>query len=263
MSENIYIPEELNQKPFSFSRWIKENLAGILGTVIFHMLILIIFLVVKIQSYKEIRDLSILMDFSEEPEEILQQEEEEMQEETEEEYFERLLEQELNRSNRAANISQNIEEEISTEKFVNEFMNELNESRTEEWLKRQEELQKMLENEDLVPVNEEEPSEEEEEPFTGPTNISYEFLEPPYDRSSLRLPVPVYKCRGSGIVEVEVSVTRTGTVSSAKARVKEASHDATCLAEVAEKYASRSIFRGSASAPANQKAKITYIFIAQ
>jgi len=260
-SENLY--DEVRNKPFILKQFIREHATGILGTLAFHLFILILFLLVRIREYREIRDLSIIIDFTEEqlvtePDPL---EEEQMREE---EYYAQLLEQQLNASNRAVNQSDEIEDEISTQNFVEEIQEELNNSRSEEWLEQQRAIEEKLNMEDVVPVEKTKEDEEiGEEKYSGPTNILYEFTDPPFNRSSVDLPVPVYKCRGNGIVEVKIAVNPLGNVTSAKAEVIEASHDPSCLAEVAEKYASLSIFSGDRSAPLFHKGKITYHFIAQ
>jgi hypothetical protein len=73
----------------------------------------------------------------------------------------------------------------------------------------------------------------------------------------------VYKCQGFGVVEVEINVSNSGDVISAKARVLDATEDPDCLAEVAERFALQTTFRSDFKAPSNHKAKITYSFVAQ
>lgn len=241
-------------------RFINEHKVGILGTVAFHLILLIAFLLTEIQSLKkEASELDIVFEFVEEQKQELQQEE---AEETREEMISRLLDQQLRQSNRAVNIKK-LEEEISTDKYVEEVMKELESERSEEWLKQQEELQKIIDNEDLVPVEPTPNKEEDSKEFTGPTNITYEFLSAPLNRKSLHLPIPVYKCRGFGIVEVNVEVNQSGEVTSAKTNVIEATEDPDCLAEVAEKFALRTRFRADFNAPSSHRAKIVYSFVAQ
>ena len=252
------IEEIFSQRPFSIRRFVQDHKVGILGTIAFHLLVLIILLLFKIQSYKEIRDLDLAIEYLESPEQ--DPSEEELQEDREV-LLTRLFEQQLRLSNRAVNISK-LEEEISTENYVEEVMKDLEQERTEEWLKQQENIENILNKEDIIPVEPEIEKEEQPE-FQGPTNISYEFLAAPYNRKSLRLPIPVYKCRGFGVVEVSITVNPSGEVTSAKAKVIEATQDPECLAEVAQRFALQSIFRGDFSAPASHAGKITYSFVAQ
>lgn len=258
MKSNSEIFSELNAKPFSIVRFIREHQIGVMGTLAFHMILLIIFLLVKIQSFKHVKDLDLVMEFIEVPvEEFLAKEPE-----SREEFLERLIERQLRASNRAVNESK-LEEEISTEKYVEDFLKQLDEERSEEWKKTNEELQNLLAEKDVVKVNEDLAEEQQEPEFTGPTNIGYEFLSEPFNRVSVNLPIPVYKCRGYGKVEVLIEVNRLGNVVSAKAIVINASEDSPCFSEIAEEFALKSIFRGDYSAPADHRAKITYIFISQ
>lgn len=258
MKSNSEIFSELNGRPFSISRFFKNHQIGIMGTGAFHMIILIIFLLVKIQSFKHIKDLDLVMEFIEIPiEEFLEEEPE-----SREEFLERMIEQQLRASNQAVNEAK-LEEEISTEKYVEDFLKLLEAERSEEWKKINKELENLLSQEDVVLVNEETKEEEMVPEFTGPTNISYEFLSEPFNRVSVNLPIPVYKCRGYGKVEVLIEVNNLGNVVSAKPDVIDASEDSQCLSKIAEEFAMRSVFRGDNSAPADHRAKITYIFISQ
>jgi hypothetical protein len=256
------IPSGLFEQPFSLKRFVKENINGILGTLAFHLVILIVLLFVKIQSLPDPRDLDLVFDYSEPPpteEELaaiaLQQQRDA--------YYERLLEQQLRASNRAVNVSEDVEEKISTENYVKDVMKALDEARSEEWRREQEEIRKMLEAAEKATVAEDTEEYTEESEFEGPTTIAYEFIEAPFDRRSVRMPVPVYKCRGGGVVEVAILVNRLGEVTSLKAKVISASHDPDCLARVSEEYARRSRFSGSSAAPESHAGKITYTFIAQ
>lgn len=261
MEDTDKIIESLGKKSFSLREFIRDHKVGIMGTVAFHLFLLIVFLLVKIQSLKEIQDLDIVLEYVETQQEVPQDDEE--MEETREEYINRLLEQQLRQSNQAVNVSK-LEKEISTDNYVEDVMKELEDQRSEEWLEQQEELNKVLNSEDLVPVKPEpEISDDEEKEFTGPTNINYEFMVAPYDRKSRYLPVPVYKCQGFGVVEVAITVDRSGNVTGAKANVIEATSDPECLAEVAERFAKMSTFRGDLNAPSEQSGKIIYSFVAQ
>jgi hypothetical protein len=254
----------LEDKPFSFKRWINKNIQGILGTTIFHMFLLILFLIIKIHSFKEIPEHRIILDFSEmEKEERRVAEEKLRLTQAEAEYLDRLLAQQLNISNRASNIGRNIEEEISTENYVNRVEQELDKTRSEDWRKQQEEIQKKLNQQDFVPEEIQTVKEPDIDDYKGLTNISYEFLEPPVNRYKIYLPVPVYKCRGEGTVQVDITVDQTGRVLTSKAYVQQDFPDKNCMIEIAEKYASITRFEGMLTAPKAQKARIVYRFIKQ
>lgn len=211
------------------------------------------------QSFKTIQDMQVTIEFPEIPAENQVPDEEAL----EQEKFERLLEQQLRASNRAINEARNIEEKISTESYVQDIMKDLESNRSEEWIKQHEEMLKSMKELDLVPVEQKPESKKEEKEFSGPTNISYSFKTAPFDRKTLKLPVPVYRCRGGGTVEVHISVDQLGNVSAAKAKVISASIDPDCLAEIAEKYSKMALFEGNLSAPSNHQGIIRFDFIAQ
>jgi len=228
----------------------------------FHMFLLIIFLLIKIQGLKQNKDLDILLDYTQVVEQPIQIDNSKLTP-AEQAYLDRLLSQQGSYSNRASNISEKLEKEISTENFVEEYMNELNKDRSEEWRKQQEEITKRLQQPDYVPPVFDEKKEIEMDDYSGPSNVNYEFLEAPFKRYKLYLPVPVYKCQGEGIVNVNIVVDQTGKVVSADPELPRDYSDKDCLLEVARNYALNTRFEGNINAPRGQRARITYKFIAQ
>ncbi len=261
MNETEKIFEQLDHQSFSITRFFKRNIRGILGTLMFHMFLLIVFLLIKIQGFKQDSELDILFDYSmvEEPPQQIQP----PLSKAEQALLDRLMSQADNVSNRAANISENLEKEISTESFVNEYLKQLDEDRSEEWRKQQEEINKQLSQPDYVPPVIEDENDIEVDDYSGPSNISYEFLDPPFKRFKVYLPVPVYKCQGEGIVNVMVVVDQTGKVISAESSLAGNYSDRDCLLEVARNFAMKTRFEGNIHAPKNHRAKITYQFIPQ
>jgi len=166
-------------------------------------------------------------------------------------------------SNRASNVSEKLEKEISTDNFVDEYLKELDEQRSEEWRKQQEEIAKKLKEPDYIPPVFDESKEIEMDDYSGPSNVSYEFLEAPFKRYKVYLPVPVYKCQGEGTVYVDAVVDQYGRVVSADAKLKQDYPDRDCLLEVARNYALKTRFELNLKAPKNQKARIIYNFIPQ
>ena len=78
---------------------------------------------------------------------------------------------------------------------------------TEERLRELEELAK-----EEISMEGEESEQTPPEPYDGPTNIYYKLEY----RYHLRLPVPVYKCQGSGVVVVNIVVDQQGRVVQAE-----------------------------------------------
>jgi len=94
--------------------------------------------------------------------------------------------------------------------------------------------------------------------FKGKSNIHY-FLE---NRFHARLPIPVYLAEGGGEVIVDIIVGRDGHVLSANPRPNSKIADLTILA-YAKQAAEKTWFNEDASAPEKQKGTITYQFVAQ
>jgi hypothetical protein len=254
----------LEKKPFELRKWFSENLVGILGTICFHFFLFILFLLFKIHSLSERRDLEITLDLSQN---ILDANENisELSKLTPAEvaYLERILSQSSNMNNMASNIAERLDKEISTKNYVDKVQSELDQNRSEEWRKQQEEIQNKLNKEDFIPEYTPETREMDIDEYTGLTNITYEFLQAPVNRIKVYLPVPVYKCQGAGTVSVEITVDQSGKVQSAKAFAQQDFPDRDCILDVAEKYALRSRFEGALGAPKSHRAKIIYNFIAQ
>ena len=94
--------------------------------------------------------------------------------------------------------------------------------------------------------------------YTGPSVLSW-ILE---GRRASRLPIPAYKCIGAGRVTVLIAVNNQGNVIDAKIDEASSSQDH-CLRSFALQAARLSRFSVSMSAPARQSGSITYAFIAQ
>jgi hypothetical protein len=235
----------------------QENATGILGTLAFHMLVVIIFLILKISSEKSYLDSIILLDMNEENTEQTDQ-----QDMPDPEFDRRLADYlEQARSNVPVNLARNVEDELSTEKYVRELQQEMDENRPDSWKETQERLKELEEmaREELIMDPAKDASQQESKPYTGPTNIYYSLEH----RHHLRLPVPVYQCQGSGLIEVRIVVDQQGRVVHADIAKQDSGTNEDCLAEAARKAALRTRFNIDYDAPARQAGSITYHFIAQ
>lgn len=142
----------------------------------------------------------------------------------------------------------------------------------EQLYKDNERLQEALKNtfqqmdtpdEDYVPVTP--PSsdnsgknEPKKEVYSGPSVVSYSLD----GRKASRLPIPAYRCMGSGEVTVIITVDNAGNVLIAKID-ENVSSDDTCLRNFAIRAARSAKFSASPTAPARQVGNIVYAFIAQ
>ena len=94
--------------------------------------------------------------------------------------------------------------------------------------------------------------------YSGPSVLSYRLD----GRTARHLPIPAYKCYGSGDVVVIINVDQSGRVVAAKVSEAGTTGDA-CTRREAIKAAQRSRFSSSTNAPDPQVGEIIYRFIAQ
>ena len=235
---------------------IQENATGILGTVAFHLVLVVIFLVIKISTEKNRMENLIMVDFDDE---II---EENMEPEAPDPEFEERLARYLeeSRSNIPVNLLRKVDQELSTEKYVTELEQDINANRPEEMRELQERLKELeeMEREEII-MEGEEKEQAPPEIYEGPTNIYYD-LEGRYHR---RLPVPVYKCQGSGFIEVKIAVDQRGRVVQVEIEKPGDTANDFCLEEAARNAALGTRFNDDYSAPVRQVGTITYHFIAQ
>ncbi len=244
-----------------FKRFIRKNLVAILYTLIFHLVVFIILIFMRVEGLKNDRELGVELEFEEKTiEEILADEEVDIPAD----WLEEVLRQRELSSNRAVNLnmSDQFSEDISTNEYVQELLNQIEMARAQEDREKLEELQAILAAADYVAPKEELSAEDAGE-FTGPTTITYEFLEEPRQRSKVLLTIPVYRCQGSGLVSVEVLVARDGRVLDAKVKGPIEGKDRICFSDAALSAARSSKFRIEINGPEHHRALITYTFIAQ
>lgn len=117
--------------------------------------------------------------------------------------------------------------------------------------------------EDFVPVpdakkNSDTKKNEKEKVYTGPSVVSYSLD----GRKASHLPIPAYRCMGSGEVTVIITVDNAGNVIMAKIDDAVSTEDS-CLRNFATRAARSAKFSASPTAPARQVGNIVYAFIAQ
>ena len=233
----------------------KEDRAGLYITVIVHLMVIIILLASQL-SLSLRKEESFLLDFSRQ--ETLEK-----------------LEQELAMKEE---ISRRLDELISAQGSVpvrNVVVDRgvLKDDRgtdAEQLYKDAERLQEALNNtfnreespEEYVPVappkTEGQDKKEQKEVYSGPSVVSYSLD----GRKASRLPIPAYRCMGSGQVTVIITVDNADNVLIAKIDDNISSDD-TCLRNFAIRAARSAKFSASPTAPARQVGNIVYAFIAQ
>jgi hypothetical protein len=114
---------------------------------------------------------------------------------------------------------------------------------------------------EMAEIIKEQKKSDEQKPvnYQGPTRVYYS-LEGRYHR---HLPVPVYKCEGAGKVTVSIDVDQNGMVTEARVVAAESSTTELCLIETAVNSALISLFNISPGSPKKQTGTITFHFVAQ
>jgi hypothetical protein len=95
--------------------------------------------------------------------------------------------------------------------------------------------------------------------YSGPTRIYYNLP----GRTHTYLPIPIYKCEGSGKAVLSIEVNQKGIVLSAKILVTESTTTDPCLLETAINSALVSRFTPDVNAQKIQTGTLTYHFVAQ
>jgi hypothetical protein len=242
-------------------KFVRQNHVSILYTVIFHLVILIILIFVRVEGLKNDQELGIKLEFEDKTiEEILAEETVDIPAE----WIEQIRQQRELASNRAVNLNaeDQFSEDISTDEYVRDLLDQIEQARNLEDKEKLEELQAILAAADYVPPASDSKDENEAE-YTGPTTITYEFLDEPRQRGKVMLTLPVYRCQGSGLVKVAIAVSKDGTVVEAEVQEPIEGSDRVCFADAAKAAALSSRFRVEINAPEKQRALITYTFIAQ
>ena len=223
----------------------KNILTGIIGTVGIHLLILIVFLIIRLDKVHDVHKEAIVIEFDEEVYKTLEQlmKEEKLQKSD----VEQLSAQDL--KNIAVNTSDNIQEDISTEKYIEQLKEELDINELNQQLDRS------IDDPLLAPAQKKE--ERKENTYYGPTRIEYSLK----GRTDRFIHVPVYKCQRGGKVVIEIVVNQEGEVINAS--VASSSTNEICIIQTALNSAKVSFFNIDLNAVSKQKGTISYEFVSQ
>ena len=236
----------------------KEDRAGIYGTVIFHLAVLVILLVCQI-GYSLRGENSFILDFSKQ-EEIERIQQEEMFKEDISSRIDELLAASAAGQINVRNIAVDrgaLRDDRGTDaqKLYEDA------ARLQQELESGFELPKpedgLASVQEATPAAQDKPKAETQE-YQGPSVVSYSLD----GRKASHLSIPAYRCMGAGMVTVIITVNPRGDVINAKVQ-EEASSPDQCLREFAVRAARLSKFSSSTSAPDRQMGDIIYQFIAQ
>ena len=235
----------------------KEKKVGFYSTVIFHLVVLIIFLLTAIHGIVS-EETSFVLDFSklEEIEKIEKLEEIKQQASKE---LDDLL---------SGKVSPSAYRNVAVDRSSRALKDDRHKNPNQVYDEARE-LQRKLDasraaalreqgSDDVASASTDNLPDENAQQYKGPSVISYTLD----GRKAVSLPVPAYKCQGGGDVSVQISVNRKGYVVAAQV-IESVSSSDECLIRSAVAAAKRSRFRASSSAPERQVGEIVYRFIAQ
>lgn len=240
----------------------KENFSirkfGILGTISFHLLVLVFFLIINISADKAQKEQGIEIDMKT-LEELARLEME----------FPQIPAEEDDSRNIAVDQAEDkIEsfEDYKNYQASDQVVDNLAKSSVEQTVKD------IIDENNLNPNDTELPDiameelkmyraekTKEEQVYKGATNIFYSLE----GREVVNLEVPVYKCEGGGIVKLDIRVNRRGKVEWVSVDTAESETKDKCLIDAAKAAAMKTRFNLNQSAVVLQQGSLTYRFIAQ
>jgi hypothetical protein len=173
--------------------------------------------------------------------------------------------------NIARNLSSKSTEKINPSDYIDKVKEELIKSGklgVDNYIDEQKKMKESNSNENLNVAKDTIGNKEKVKPtksqelaanFKGPTRIYYDLV----NRNHLYLPIPIYKCEGSGKVVLSIEVDQNGVVQKAQIVDRESTASDPCLIETAINTALISRFNPDASSPRIQLGMLTYEFVAQ
>lgn len=235
----------------------RQNIYGVMGTLIFHILLFGFFLLTNIDVKKKIEEEQLIIEFPAEIEDI-------------KEIKEDVLKENNNSPDHLTNLASNrlsaktqATSSANDKFFDSNYQDELKEAQNLVANVNKQLAKEKVKIEDIkMPVQTVEegknPDSVKNVIYTGESNIVY-YLENRYHTS---LPIPIYLSQGGGKIIVDIVVDKSGNVIKATPR-----NDSKIKDEMTYLYAKvaaeRTKFNADQSAPAQQKGTILYNFKSQ
>lgn len=236
------------------------KLAGILGTVIIHLLAAILFVSVKLNSLERDKLAEYLV-VLEEPKTDASKEDIDLAAISDPS----ITDVDARIRNLIRNMADQTDPVIDADEYQDHVKEELikqglltEDNFIDDWRNRVMNEDGAVEMAEII-KEQQKPDEQKPLNYQGPTRVYYN-LEGRYHR---RLPIPVYKCEGEGKVTVSIDVDSNGRVTEARVIAAESSTDEQCLLETAVNSAMSTLFNISPASPKKQTGTITFHFVAQ
>ncbi len=246
----------------------KGKMTGILGTLIIHLIAGIIFLSLQLRSLEKKIAAEYQVELAPQAELVAKKEKIiEVPATT----VEKILKGDEEMLNIARNLSSKPAEKINAADYIDKVKDELIKSGklgVDNYIDEQKKIKESggdenltFKKDTLVEKMKEKPgsSREMAANYKGPTRIYYDL----FGRNHLYLPIPIYKCEGSGKVVLSIEVDQNGVVQKAQIANRESTASDPCLIETAINTALLSRFNPDANSPRIQIGMLTYLFVAQ
>jgi hypothetical protein len=234
----------------------RKNIYGVMGTLVFHILLMLSFLSANIDIKNEIKENQIIIDFPDIPKN-------EKEDVPEKEKVEKKVSNTANSNNKlTTNRASNLTAKKEDKFFNEEYRKEISDakklvSRVNNQLKKE-----VININDIkMPVETTKGMDRDSIKnviYTGESNITYDLK----NRYHISLPIPVYLAHGGGTVVVDIIVDQSGNVIKAASRKNSRVLDPQVF-YYAELAASKTIFNSDQTALKQQKGTIKYNFVAQ
>jgi len=243
------------------------KLVGIFGTLIIHLIAGIIFMSLQLNSLN--REKSVKYEVVLAPEETIIKSEK--HKELVPTSVERILQDDKEMLNIARNLANKSDEKINPADYIDKVKDELIKSGklgVNNYIDEQKRSKELKSNDktaiisDTIGKDKIEKAKESQRMasnYKGPTRIYYDLM----GRTHTYLPIPIYKCQGSGKVVLNIDVNQIGIVEKAVIITNESTTSDDCLIETAVTTALISRFNPDVNAPRIQAGTLTYLFVAQ
>ena len=241
--------------------WLKEHRHGVMGTVIFHLVLAIFLVCVGISRLDSQQRMEIEIDMPEP--EIVQQKQEEQKKK--EQILQQSADVEVNEMLRSLAVNEDAVKknaETQPHERVEEYIEQIQEEIDSDYGGRYRANKNKHYKEDSIRVQRDKKERMldslQSTVYVGKSSVSYNIK----GRYKTYLPIPVYKCEFGGKIVVAVVVNRQGRVIKAEVVDAESNKDES-LREVAVDAALKSEFNVDEKAPERQTGTITYNFVKQ
>lgn len=229
-----------------------NTMNGILGTVIIHLVLIMVFLIVKIGQVKEQNSDQLLIELVEEVQTIQELVKQQASGNIE---IPSLGAQAIH--NIAVNVGEKLNDEISTEKYEQQVLQELGISTL-----TPDNVKDITVNEEVIQVEDKKPEKPKEIKniiYKDNATIQYNLEKRWHVRD---IYVPTYKCQGGGTVVLYFTVDPSGIVIHTSMDESLSTNDQ-CLRTEAQGSLMMARFNADPEAPPKQQGTITYIFFPQ